>query len=818
MKLAKKAFIISLTILALIFTVSAQTLRSEKDPRNIAPTVGTGGPVGGPTGLFTVYDGQTLRRGEFTFSIAYSNYDRDPGDVDIVEVPLSFQIGLSDHVELFFNTDGYRGVKVNSPANLSSFYLPNATFGNRAAIVLGPGGTTANVGVFRPAGNQFFSQFPFVGGNGGTFGFNCNSTQLGAADQAQCRQIFQNTFGSPFGALTLGQPQTGGAASLFPGIGSVYGSILPGVVLQTVTLGTGFNGIGRGQAAPSVFALAPSYLPDAPFIGRTYGESSFSTYTVGGKIRFTGPNNPVGLGIIPFYRFYGDNADDQSGFNQLQRGASPGGGGANIFSNRGDIGLIGFADARLRKWVNLSANVGYIYNSSVKADAFGTDAVLLDRGDELIAALGLDFPVNRYFQPILEIRSLQYVGGRTPNAFQNDPIDGLAGVRIFPARWLGFSFAYRYHANQQDRDYFKDDVNNSVTVIGNNANATLNTTFTGVPPGFRTSSDPHGFIGQFFIGRRNGRQAEILNQPAVINSVDVSDSIVKLPCTDGLVPREGETCPDDSTVSLTTNATDPENDVLTYNYTVSGGRIVGQGANVSWDLAGVQPGTYTVTVGVDDGCGVCSETKTETITVESCDCIPPLVECICPATITIVPPPAAVRPGENMVFTANVVGDSTGLRYNWDVDNGDIIDGQGTTRITVNTEGRSNTTVTATLNIEGFPNDCGCDGSITETGIIAEGIGPELVDEFESLPNNEVRARIDNLFIRLQNEPNSTGYVVNYGTARQVAARERLIRNHIRLRGYDASRIVFVNGGVESGIRTRLWIVPQGADPSEINE
>ncbi|MGI8544615.1 MAG: hypothetical protein ACR2MD_14230, partial [Aridibacter sp.] len=542
MKLAKKAFIISLTILTLIFTVSAQTLRSEKDPRNTAPTVGTGGPVGGPTGLFTVYDGQTLRRGEFTFSIAYSNYDRDPGDVDIVEVPLSFQIGLSDHVELFFNTDGYRGVKVNSPTNLSSFYLPNATFGNRAAIVLGPGGTTANVGLFRPAGNQNFSQFPFVGGNGGTFGFNCNSTQLTATDQAQCRQVFQNTFGSPFGSLALGTPRTGGGgADLFPGIGSVFGGILPGVVLQTVTLGPEFSGIGRGATAPTVFALAPSYLPDAPFIGRTYGESAFSTFTVGGKIRFTGPNNPIGLGIIPFYRFYADNADDQAGFNQLQRGASPGGGGANIFSNRGDIGLVGFADARLRKWVNLSANVGYIYNSSVKSDAFGGDEVtLLDRGDELIAAIGVDFPVNKYFQPILELRSLQYVGGRTPNAFENDPIDGLAGVRIFPKRYFGFSFAYRYHANQQDRDSFNDSNGaTTVSVLGNNANANFATTFTGVPPGFRTSSDPHGFIAQFFIGRRNLRQAEILNQPAVINSVDVSDSTVKLPCGPGQVPVEG---------------------------------------------------------------------------------------------------------------------------------------------------------------------------------------------------------------------------------------------------------------------------------------
>src|SRR5688500_18215601 len=125
MRLATRARIAALATLVLCTAVSAQTLRGPNDPRNQAPTVGTGGSPGGPTGLFTIYDGDTLRRGEFTFSIAYSNYDRDPGDVDIVEIPISFNLGLNDHLELFFNTDAYRGVKVNNPKHLSSFYLPN---------------------------------------------------------------------------------------------------------------------------------------------------------------------------------------------------------------------------------------------------------------------------------------------------------------------------------------------------------------------------------------------------------------------------------------------------------------------------------------------------------------------------------------------------------------------------------------------------------------------------------------------------------------------------------------------------------------------
>ena len=63
---------------------------------------------------------------------------------------------------------------------------------------------------------------------------------------------------------------------------------------------------------------------------------------------------------------------------------------------------------------------------------------------------------------------------------------------------------------------------------------------------------------------------------------------------------------------------DPENDVLIYDYQISGGKIIGKGANVVWDLSGVKPGTYTIKAAVDDGCGLCGESITKTITVKEC--------------------------------------------------------------------------------------------------------------------------------------------------------------------------------------------------------
>ncbi len=809
MKLANKAFVIALTMLALMISMSAQTLRSTDEPRNTAPTVGTGGPPGGPTGLFTVYDGQTLRRGEFTFSAAYSNYDRDPGNVDITEVPVSFQIGLSDRAELFFNTDAYRAIKVNSPRNLSGFALNGSNINGRSpgAIVQAPQGAGTSqfpgFAVFRPPGTAPFGVFPFVGGGAGTFGLQNPNFTAG------------RIFGFGTGAATIGAPRggNGNSAANFPGIGSVFGGILPGVVLQTATV-TGAG--GTTTTVPTVFTTAPSYLPDAPFLNRTYGESAFSTFTIGGKFRFTGPNNPYGIGFIPFYRFYADQASDASGFNQLQRGASPGGGGINPFSSnsRGDIGLVAFGDARLRRWVNLSANIGYIYNSSVRGTFSNGKANILDRPDEVLAAIGADFPVNRYFQPILEFRSTQYVGGRTPNAFENSPLDGLAGVRVYPARWFSLGAAFRRHFNQQDRDSFGDDSFTTTSVIANGGTTANRTTFSGVPPGFQTSSDPNGFIFQVTAGHRNARQGPIVNQFADVTNIELSQTTVTAPCREGQVRAEGATCTDDMTINVRTTAVDPENDVLTYVYTVSGGRIVGQGANVSWDLTGSPVGTYTITAGVDDSCGVCGKTQTRTVTVAECNCVTPPPPCTCP-TISVTGPSDVTQPGSTMTFTANTSGGSQeSVTYAWTVSQGEIVSGQGTPVITVQTTPEmAGQNVVATVTVGNLCTTCTENTAQTTAGIASIPVATPFT-EFTAATPDEIKANLDPFFSELSNNPSAQGYIINYGTDKEIAKREKDIRAAIRFRKFDASRVTFLRGGDKgTGIRTVLYSVPAGVPP-----
>ena len=86
-------------------------------------------------------------------------------------------------------------------------------------------------------------------------------------------------------------------------------------------------------------------------------------------------------------------------------------------------------------------------------------------------------------------------------------------------------------------------------------------------------------------------------------------------------------------------------------------------------------------------------------------------------------------------------------------------------------------------------------------------------DEFQKATNGYVKMIMDSFFVELNNNPAAQGYIINYGTNKEVAKRERQLRNSIIFRHYDASRITFVRGEKVSKLKTVFWIVPRGAEP-----
>lgn len=105
-----------------------------------------------------------------------------------------------------------------------------------------------------------------------------------------------------------------------------------------------------------------------------------------------------------------------------------------------------------------------------------------------------------------------------------------------------------------------------------------------------------------------------INKPPNVDDIISSAKEIIISCENNAKNR---TCKiSDPQVSIFVMAVDPENDVLTYNYETSAGKIIGQGAKVIWDLTGVKPGSYTITAWADDGCGKCGSTITKTVVVK----------------------------------------------------------------------------------------------------------------------------------------------------------------------------------------------------------
>jgi hypothetical protein len=445
----------------------------------------------------------------------------------------------------------------------------------------------------------------------------------------------------------------------------------------------------------------------------------------------------------------------------------------------GDFGVIGFIDGRLSQHVNVSANIGYILNSNPKSKAMG-NAVLLDRPDEFLTGLGFEFIPNKHVEFIGEARATMYVGGKTPNALNNNPVDALGGIRIFPARWWGVGAAYRRHMNQQDSGHFNS-----------------------LPTGFKPSDDPNGFIFQFWAGHRNARTPPPRPNGPPLVSVSSSSASITLPCPPGTSSPSCNASASRS-VDLSANASDPDNDTLLFTWSVTGGKLTGEGRGVVWDLSGANPGTYTATVDVNDGNAHTANGST-TVTIADCTgCVPP-----CPAVS--VSCPSDVDQGSPITFTASVNGDAN-VTYNWSVSAGTISGGQGTSSITVDTAGLGGQTVTATVELGGLDPSCSRTASCT-TSIRAPNPPAVKFDEYGNIKFNDEKARLDNYAIQLQNSPGSQGYILAYGScAGEAQARADRAKDYlVNTRGIDAARLVTVDGGCRSELTVELWVVPTGA-------
>jgi len=103
-------------------------------------------------------------------------------------------------------------------------------------------------------------------------------------------------------------------------------------------------------------------------------------------------------------------------------------------------------------------------------------------------------------------------------------------------------------------------------------------------------------------------------------------------------------------------------------------------------------------------------------------------------------------------------------------------------------------------------------------------------DEYSNISFNDEKARLDNLAIYLQREPEMKGYIIAYAGRRaradEAQARAERAKNYlVNVRGVNAERIVTIDGGHREELEVDVYVLPRGVsaptatptvDPSEV--
>lgn len=299
-----------------------------------------------------------------------------------------------------------------------------------------------------------------------------------------------------------------------------------------------------------------------------------------------------------------------------------------------------------KQWSNVMTatfNFGYMF---VRAPRDNQGQPLFAMPDQVKTGAGLLMLPESRIEPMMEYTGTVFVSapGTPPDTSfgARDPVDGIWGVRIYPWKNLGIDIGYRRMVNLRDLNdrsgfvikigtaYWPEKappVNHPPTVnctadkssVYLDSSDTVAVSCNGSDP----DNDPLTYTWSSTCGRVDGTGPQVRWLSA---GVPVGSCTITAKVDDGrggsasssvnvsVEPKPNHpptiSCSADRTsvfagekVHITTNASDPDGDPLTYTWSANGGQVVGSGAAADFDTTGLAPGNYTVTVRVEDGRG-----------------------------------------------------------------------------------------------------------------------------------------------------------------------------------------------------------------------
>ncbi|MFL6214659.1 MAG: AMIN domain-containing protein [Blastocatellia bacterium] len=792
----KTALRISALALALLLTTSLAGAQSTSQFGNIAERQRTSTVLGG-TGLFNTFSTRTLYKGEFNFALFWNNYDRDPGALDINQVPFNITVGLTDRWELWVDWVAWQQTTSRQPFLLSG-YQYNAV---------------------RQFGSPYDILGPPVGGRNGAAAF------------------FPGT-----GALGGG---------ILPALGR-YGIPPGGDRLNNLPSPAGPNGSAVAGLGPAFVASQPNYFNDLPMFGvvdflgfdslgrpllgpRQSANGTGDIYA-GTKFNLIDPNRGwFSLALGGYVKFPISRSDDARA-----RGRTS---GEFEFA---PVLIVGqeFLDHRLRFY----ENVGYVHTT----DIHQRGVKVLDLRDKLQLNVGGAMAINKYIELVGELAGTVYVGGGTPSLQQSNPLDLNLGARFyFRDGSIAFGGAYRRQLNglgSRALDALEcmevpqeppppDDCHGGWSTHGDHHPCPPPPPPPTVECKTRQVSlkggDKNGFVGFFSVGTRKG-----CPPPPVPVCVIESSS---------RTPTRGDR------LTLTVKPSIPgySDSQIAYDYRweIRDARgnsisVSGNGPIVEVPTDRLDCGNYTALATViATAKGVEHPDCPDRTAQSNCSLAFEVTEAPCPnITCNIIASETAVVEGARVTLRATGTGDSN-FRYAWTTTGGRLSSTTGR-EVTLDTTGIIGP-ITATVRLMPDRTRCGepCPGGSCSLTITTREVpvpppphilvpcGPIFFPFNSARINNEHKACLDEVAIEMQQDPRSTVVIdghrdsserVGISLTRANNARDYLVNE----KGIDASRIrvrnfgdtcPFTNGDRRLNGRVEFWILPEGAMIEDIN-
>lgn len=194
----------------------------------------------------------------------------------------------------------------------------------------------------------------------------------------------------------------------------------------------------------------------------------------------------------------------------------------------------------------------------------------------------------------------------------------------------------------------------------------------------------------------------------------------------------------------------------------------------------------------------------------------------CPYPVN-VSAPTSVAEGDLITFSSDVSYEgSSALNYTWTISpaGAKIVRGSGTPTITVDTGGLGGQPVSAIIVVDDGSGDRSCRQSARATTDVIRPPQAVIFDRVPPVTYDDLKARLDNLAIELQNTPNAQGYIFVYTAPSSRSGQYELLSKRVsdylvNKRQIDSSRLVILNGGNRDTDFYEFWIVPQGARPPQ---